>query len=70
LEGTEKAQPSATKSEHDERRREALKKLGKLAAAAPAALVLLQSRRSMAGHPHPSTTSMRTIRVTTTTTSN
>jgi hypothetical protein len=68
-EGTEKAQPSATKSEHDERRREALKKLGKLAAA-PAALVLLQLRCSMAGHPHPSTTSMRTIRVTTTTTSN
>jgi hypothetical protein len=39
---------SASKAEHDDARREALKKFGKLAAAAPAALVLLQARRSLA----------------------
>jgi hypothetical protein len=50
MEPTETKTP-VTKAEHDEQRREALKKFGKLAAAAPAALVLLESRRSMAGPP-------------------
>ena len=42
-----------TKAEHDQGRREALKKFGKLAAAAPAVMVLLQSRPGSATPPEP-----------------
>ena len=43
---TKKKERSATKAKSDESRREALKKFGKLAAAAPAAMVLLRPRPS------------------------
>jgi hypothetical protein len=48
MKATEKEEGSGSKAAKDEGRREALKKFGELAAAAPAAMVLLKSRRAAA----------------------